>query len=149
MSPFPAIATLLVRWLITPSGVRNCLPIFSRLFFLLLSFFLGILASILSRSLFLFLFLFYSHPFGLLNSHIKAQIRTKSCYNKHKESASCKFREPRYRYSFIKPQQMDVETALHMKEGLGEASYAQNSSIQVGKHASWGKKKKKKKHNPF
>jgi hypothetical protein len=26
---------------------------------------------------------------------------------------------------------MDVETILHMKEGLGETSYAQNSSIQV------------------
>lgn len=26
---------------------------------------------------------------------------------------------------------MDVETILHMKEGLGETSYAQNSSLQV------------------
>jgi hypothetical protein len=26
---------------------------------------------------------------------------------------------------------MDVETILHMKEGLGDTSYAQNSSLQV------------------
>ena len=26
---------------------------------------------------------------------------------------------------------MDVEAILHMKEGLGETSYAQNSSLQV------------------
>jgi len=26
---------------------------------------------------------------------------------------------------------LDVETILHMKEGLGETSYAQNSSLQV------------------
>lgn len=26
---------------------------------------------------------------------------------------------------------MDVESILHMKEGLGETSYAQNSSLQV------------------
>lgn len=31
---------------------------------------------------------------------------------------------------------MDVATVLHMKGGLGETSYAQNSSIQVGKDAS-------------
>ena len=30
---------------------------------------------------------------------------------------------------------MDVETILHMKEGLGETSYAQNSSLQVSNYS--------------
>ncbi|KAL5229215.1 hypothetical protein ABZP36_017480 [Zizania latifolia] len=31
---------------------------------------------------------------------------------------------------------MDVETILHMKEGLGETSYAQNSSLQASSSPS-------------
>jgi hypothetical protein len=31
---------------------------------------------------------------------------------------------------------MNVETVLHMKEGLGETSYAQNSSLQASTFAS-------------
>lgn len=38
--------------------------------------------------------------------------------------------------SYEKHMAMDVEAVLHMKEGLGETSYAQNSSLQVIKEAS-------------
>lgn len=37
--------------------------------------------------------------------------------------------------SYEKHMAMDVEAVLHMKEGLGETSYAQNSSLQVLKRA--------------